>query len=188
MDLADLTILGICGSLRRASYNRLVLRAAASLAPDGAAVTTFDSLAEIPPYDDDVRAGSGFPPAVAELREAVRAADAVLFVSPEYNYSVPGVLKNAIDWASRAPDQPFHDKPVAIMGASPGHIGTARMQHHLRQCLVYLEARVLARPEVMIGQIAEKFDAEGNLVDAATADHLRAQLAALVAWTLRLRR
>ncbi len=186
--LAELRILGICGSLRRASFNRLVLQAAQELAPAGTVVETYERLREIPPYDDDVRIEQGFPPVVAELREAVRLADAVLLVSPEYNYSVPGQLKNAIDWASRAPDQPFADKPVAIMGASPGNIGTARMQHHLRQCLLYLDARMLSRPEVMIGQVAQKFDASGKLTDEATAEQIRAQLAALAAWTLRLRR
>jgi chromate reductase, NAD(P)H dehydrogenase (quinone) len=186
--MVALRILGICGSLRRESYNRLALGTAREQAPDGVVLETFDRLRDIPPYDDDLRAAAGFPAAVGALREAIRAADALLFVSPEYNYSVPGQLKNAIDWASRAPDQPFQDKPVAIMGASPGVVGTARMQHHLRQCLVFLDARVLSRPEVMIGQVAGKFDASGRLVDEATAQQIKALLTALQAWTLRLRR
>ena len=180
-------ILGISGSLRRGSLNSMALRAAERLVPEGAAIDIFDRLREIPPYDDDERASTGFPPAVEALREGIRAADALLIVSPEYNYSVPGVLKNAIDWASRAPDQPFADKPVAIMGASPGLLGTARMQYQLRQCFVFLDARVLSKPEVMIGGAAQKFDAEGNLTDDVTGNLIAALLTALVAWTERLR-
>jgi chromate reductase len=180
-------ILGISGSLRRGSLNSMALRAAQRLVPEGVSIDVFDLLREIPPYDDDVRASTGFPPAVDALREGIRAADALLIVSPEYNYSVPGLLKNAIDWASRAPDQPFADKPVAIMGASPGLLGTARMQYHLRQCFVFLDARVLSKPEVMIGQATQKFDSEGNLTDDATANMIGALLAALAAWTDRLR-
>ena len=187
-DDKPIRVLGISGSLRRGAYNTALLHAARELAPEGMVVEVFEGLREIPPYDDDVRIEQGFPPVVAELREAVRLADAVLLVSPECNYSVPGQLKNAIDWASRAPDQPFADKPVAIMGASPGNIGTARMQHHLRQCLLFLDARVLTRPEVMIGQVAQKFDPSGRLTDEATTEQIGAQLAALAAWTLRLRR
>jgi len=180
-------ILGISGSLRRASYNSMVLHAASRLVPEGVSLDVFEQLREIPPYDDDVRLETGFPPVVESLREAIRAADALLIVSPEYNYSIPGVLKNAIDWASRAPDQPFADKPVAIMGASPGLLGTARMQYHLRQCFVFLDSRVLNKPELMIGQVASKFDADGNLTDGPTTELIKAQLEALVAWTRRLR-
>lgn len=179
-------ILGISGSLRRASFNTMVLHAASRLVPDGVEFEVFDRLREIPPYDDDVRLESGFPPAVDALRETIRAADALLIASPEYNYSVPGILKNAIDWASRAPDQPFADKPVAIMGASPGLLGTARMQYHLRQCFVFLDSRVLNKPEIMIGQVAAKFDADGNLTDGPTTALIKTQLEALVAWTKRL--
>jgi chromate reductase len=182
-----LKILGIAGSLRRGSLNAMALRAAQRLVPEGVTIDIFDRLREIPPYDDDERVSVGFPPAADALREGLRAADALLIASPEYNYSIPGQLKNAIDWASRAPDQPFADKPVAIMGASPGLLGTARMQYHLRQCFVFLDARVLSKPEVMIGQAAQKFDAEGNLADDATANIIAALLTALAAWTERLR-
>jgi chromate reductase len=181
-------ILGISGSLRQGSYNTAALRAAQAMAPEGVAIELFQGLREIPAYDDDMRARDGFPPAVVGLREAIRSADAVLIVSPEYNYSIPGVLKNAIDWASRPPDQPFADKPVAIMGASGGAVGTARMQYHLRQCFVFLDARVLARPEVMIGLAPQKFDSEGRLTDETTAQHVRGLVEALVAWTRRLKR
>jgi chromate reductase len=118
---------------------------------------------------------------VAELRQAVQEADAVLLVSPEYNYSDPGVLKNAIDWASRAPDQSFRNKPVAIAGASPGNVGTAGMHYRLRQGLVFLDARVLARPEVMIGHVMQKFDAAGRLTDEATVEQIKGPVAALAA-------
>ena len=184
--MAPISILGISGSLRQGSYNTMALKAAQALAPDGITVTIFDRLREIPLYDDDVRAKDGFPEPVEALRTAIRAADALLLVSPEYNYSIPGVLKNAIDWASRAPDQPFADKPVAIMGASPGLLGTARMQYHLRQCFVFLDSRVLNKPEIMIGQVAAKFDADGNLTDEPTTALIKAQLEALVAWAKRL--
>jgi chromate reductase len=178
-------VLGIAGSLRQGSYNRLALRAAQKLAPAGMEILPFEHLREIPPYDEDVKA-QGFPLAVQQLRDAIRAADALLIVTPEYNYSVPGLLKNAIDWASRPPEQPFLDKPMAIMGASPAAIGTARAQYHLRQCFVYLDAKILNRPEVMIGQTAQKFAADGTLTDEATAKAIAALLEGLKAWTLRL--
>jgi chromate reductase len=178
-------VLGIAGSLRQGSYNRLALRAAQKLAPAGMEILPFEHLREIPPYDEDVKA-QGFPLVVQQLRDAIRAADALLIVTPEYNYSVPGLLKNAIDWASRPPEQPFLDKPMAIMGASPAAVGTARAQYHLRQCFVYLDAKILNRPEVMIGQAAQKFAADGTLTDEATAKVIAALLLSLKAWTLRL--
>ncbi|WP_237212884.1 NADPH-dependent FMN reductase [Falsiroseomonas oryziterrae] len=181
-------ILAISGSLRKASFNTAALRAAAELAPAGVEVTIYEGLRDIPPYDDDQRAGSGFPPAVAAFRAAIKAADAILIATPEYNYSVPGVLKNAIDWASRAPDQPFDGKPVAIMGASGGLLGTARAQYDLRKVFVFLNGHVLNKPEVMIGQSATRFDAEGRLTDEKTRELIAQQLAALRDWAERLRR
>ena len=130
------------------------------------AIATWDRIGEIPLYDDDVRE-AGLPPVVGDLVAAIRTADALLIASPEYNYSIPGVLKNAIDWASRAENQPFAGKPVALMGASPGAIGTARGQYHLRQCFVFLDGRVMNKPEVMIGQATAKVT-EGRLTDEAT--------------------
>src|SRR5450756_3183335 len=124
-------VVALVGSLRRRSYNRMTYDAAVFLAPGGLTFAEAD-IGSLPLYDDDVRVQQGYPPAAARLRERIAAADAVLIISPEYNYSMPGVLKNAIDWASRAPDQPFKGKPVAIMGASTGRFGTVRMQHHLR--------------------------------------------------------
>jgi chromate reductase len=180
-------ILAVSGSLRRASFNSAALRAAKELAPEGVEVTIFEGLRDIPPYDDDARTGTGFPPAVAAFRAAVKAADAVLFASPEYNYSISGVLKNAIDWASRAPDQPFDGKPIGIMGASGGLLGTARAQYDLRKICVFLNAHVLNKPEVMIGQAAQKFDAQGVLTDETTRGLIAQQMAALRDWTLRLK-
>jgi chromate reductase len=179
-------VLAISGSLRAGSFNTAALRAAARLAPAGMTVTLYEGLRDIPPYDDDVRAGAGYPPAVAALRGAIKAADALLIATPEYNYSISGVLKNAIDWASRAPDQPFDGKPVAIMGASGGLLGTARAQYDLRKIFVFLNGHVLNKPEVMIGQAGTRFDAAGNLTDEKTADLITQQLVALAAWARRL--
>ncbi len=181
-----LHVLGISGSLRKASYNTAALRAAQELAPAGMTIEIFD-LSEIPIYNDDVRA-VGYPPPVQRFRERIAAADALLFVTPEYNYSMSGVLKNAIDWGSRPPDQPFNDKPVAIMGASGGVTGTARAQYHLRQTCVFLNMHVVNKPEVMIGGAAAKFDAELHLTDETTRGFIRDLLISLAAWTLRLRK
>lgn len=178
--MAKRTVIGISGSLRKGSLNAAALRAAVELAPDGMQIETFD-LRPIPLYDEDVRQ-AGFPEPVAALREKVRAADGLLLVTPEYNYSVPGVLKNAIDWVSRPPDQPFLQKPIAIMGASPSFIGTARAQYHLRQSFVFLDAFVMGRPEVMIGGAPSKFDEQGRLVDEDTRKFLADYLVAFGRW------
>ncbi|MGF1608098.1 MAG: NADPH-dependent FMN reductase [Kiloniellales bacterium] len=181
----DVSVLGLSGSLRRGSFNAMLIRAAQELTPDGMTIEPFD-LAEIPLYNEDVRQ-QGLPAPVVALRERIAAADALLIATPEYNYSIPGVLKNAIDWASRPPDQPFDGKPVAIMGASPGRLGTARAQYHLRQAFVFLNALLLNKPEVMVAGANDLFDESGRLTDQATRDHVRAQLEALAAWTRRLR-
>ena len=177
-------ILGIAGSLRRESYNRAALRAAARLVPEGATLDIFE-LDGIPVFnqDDEKR-----PPApVVDLKRRIREADAVLIVTPEYNYSVPGVLKNAIDWASRPyGDSAWSGKPAAIMGASVGTIGTARAQYHLRQMFVFLNMFPINQPEVMISNAATRFDGQGELVDEATKGFVRQLLENLVAWTRRL--
>ena len=180
----SLTILGIAGSLRRQSYNRSALRAAKQLAPEGVTIEIFE-LDGIPGFNEDDEAN---PPAkIVELKKRIRAADALLFVTPEYNYSVPGVLKNAIDWASRPyGDSAWLGKPAAIMGASVGNTGTARAQYHLRQMFVFLNVLALNQPEVMIGNAAERFDAQGNLTDEDTAEHIRKLLRSLVQWTRRI--
>ncbi len=181
-------VLGISGSLRKSSFNTAALRAAQELAPEGMEITIFDGLREIPPYDDDERLGTGYPPAVAAFRAALKSADALLFAMPEYNYSIPGVLKNAIDWASRPPEQPFDGKPFAVMGAATGLLGTARGQHELRRVVSGLNGHVLNRPEVYISQAATRFDASGRLTDEASRALVGQLLAGLKDWTLRLRR
>jgi chromate reductase len=178
-------IVGISGSLRKGSYNSAALRAAQGLAPEGVTIEIAE-IGDLPLYNDDMRV-AGYPAAAERLRAQLGAADAVLFVTPEYNYSVSGVLKNAIDWASRPPDQPFDGMPVAVMGASGGILGTARAQYHLRQMMVFLNAYPLNKPEVMIGQAQTKFDEAGNLTDEGTKDFIRKLVEALVAWTERLR-
>lgn len=179
-----ITILGIAGSLRRQSYNRAALRAAKQLAPEGVTLNIFE-LDGIPAFNEDDEKN---PPAkVVEFKRQIRAADALLIVTPEYNYSVPGVLKNAIDWASRPyGDNAWSGKPAAIMGASVGNIGTARAQYHLRQIFVFLNMFPLNQPEVMIGNASERFDAQGNLTDEETRQHIRKLLQSLADWTKRI--
>lgn len=184
-DAKQITVLGISGSLRKGSYNSAALREALRLAPEGMRIEIAD-IEQIPLYNEDVYA-QGFPPAVERLREQIRAADALLIVTPEYNYSMPGVLKNAIDWVSRPPDQPFAGKPAAVMGVSAGRFGTARAQYHLRQSMVFLDLHLLNKPEVMIGNAGQLFDDAGALTDEATRGYIRRLLEALRDWTLRLR-
>jgi chromate reductase len=181
-----LTILGIAGSLRKASYNRAALRAVQQLAPESAKIEIFE-LDGIPPFNQDEEAN---PPAkVTLLKSRIRAADAILFVTPEYNYSIPGVLKNAIDWASRPyGDSAWEGKPVAVMGASIGPQGTSRAQYHLRQCFVFLNMFPVNRPEVMIGDAQQNFDEQGNLTNETSRKLIRQLLENLVAWSLRLQR
>ena len=182
--MADrLNVLGVAGSLRKGSFNKAALRAAIELAPEGMTIEPFD-ISAIPLYDEDVKA-QGFPAPVQAFRDKIKAADALLIVTPEYNYSVPGVLKNAIDWASRPPEQPFDGKPIAIMGASGGGFGTARAQYHLRQVFIFLNAPIMLRPEVMIAAAQNKFDAEGKLTDQPTRDAVAGLLTALATWTRR---
>lgn len=173
-------VLGISGSLRKGSYNSGVLRAAQTLAPAEMKISVWD-IAAIPLYNEDVYQ-QGFPPAVEKFREAVRAADALLIVTPEYNYSVPGVLKNAIDYASRPPAHPFSGKPAMIMGASPSVTGTARSQAHLRQVLTCLNVATMPYPDVLIGSALTKFDDQGNLTDEKTKEFLRKNLAGFQNW------
>lgn len=180
-------ILGIAGSLRRASYNRATLRAAEWLVPDDAKLEIFE-LDGIPIFNQD---DEQHPPArVIELKARVHTADAILFVTPEYNYSIPGVLKNAIDWASRPyGDNAWNGKPVGVvMGATVGTLGTVRAQHHLRQVFVFLNMYPLNQPEVMIGNAPERFDDAGNLIDDKSKELIRQLLQNLVAWTRQLQK
>ncbi|WP_298927966.1 NADPH-dependent FMN reductase [uncultured Ramlibacter sp.] len=178
-------VLGISGSLRAASYNTMALRAAQKLAPAGVTIEIAD-ISAIPMYNDDVRA-AGEPAAVVALKEQVRHADALLLVTPEYNFSIPGVLKNTLDWMSRPPAPPFDGKPVAIMGASPGPVGTARVQYHLRQVLVFMNTFTVNKPEVFISHCAGKFDAQGELTDEASRKFIGDLLVSLQQLTTRLK-
>jgi chromate reductase, NAD(P)H dehydrogenase (quinone) len=180
-----LTFLGIAGSLRGGSYNRGLIRAAIAVAPAGTTVVPYD-LAEIPMFNADLEA-TGDPAAVAEFKRAIGAADALLIASPEYNHCVPGVLKNAIDWASRpARASVLTGKPVAIMGASSGRGGTARAQAHLRDGLAYTNGLVLPLPEVLVDFARDRFDETGTLLDPDTMGEVRDLLVALASWTRRL--
>ena len=179
-----LVILGIAGSTRQGSFNRLALRAAQGLAPSGTTVETFD-IKGLPGFSQDDEAN---PPAqVVELKQRIRNADAILLVTPEYNYSVPGVLKNAIDWASRPyGDSAWTEKPVAIMGASVGTLGTARAQYHLRQMFVFLNMFAVNQPEVMIAHAHKHFDEQGNLTDETAKKLIRQLLEELIGLTKKL--
>jgi chromate reductase, NAD(P)H dehydrogenase (quinone) len=179
-DHGSISVLGICGSLRKGSYNMAALRTAIALKPPNMTVTVAD-ISQIPLYNEDVRE-KGFPPPVETLRRQIKEADALLFACPEYNYSMSGVLKNAIDWASRPPDQPFAGKPCAILGAAAGMAGSARAQYDLRRSCVFVDMHPLNKPEVLIGQAHTKFDAEGNLLDEAAKGFIRDMMANLAAW------
>lgn len=180
-----LRILGLPGSLRQRSYNRGLLRAAQEVAPSDVQIEIFD-LAQVPLFNEDVEA-IGDPEPVSQLKQRIRVADALLIATPEYNYSTSGVLKNAIDWASRpAGRSVLRHKPTAIMGASPGHFGTARAQLVLRNILIGTQSFVLPGPEVMVLDARSRFDAEGNLLDEGTRQRVRGLIEALVDWTHRL--
>lgn len=178
-----LRVLGISGSLRKASYNTALLRAAAELLPPGMTLETFD-LSPLPMFNQDFE--KPFPEPVVEFRSRVTQADALLIATPEYNSSVSGALKNAIDWATRSRQQPLKAKPVAIMGASTGNFGTVRSQVHLRQILMHVGALPLGKPEVLVARAEQAFDAEGKLIDEAARGFLRDLLVALADWTRRV--
>lgn len=175
--MKPIKILGIVGSLRKGSYNRAALRAAQELVPEGTELTLAE-LHGIPIFDQDIEHDP--PPAVLEFKQKIREADGILFATPEYNYSLPGVLKNAIDWASRPPGlSAWLGKPAAIMGATVGALGTARAQYHLRQILVTLNMPVVNQPEVMIGNAAQRFNGAGKLIDEPSRLFIQKQLLAL---------
>jgi chromate reductase len=181
----DVHILGFAGSLRKASYNRAALRAAGELLPPGATLETFD-LEGLPLFNQDLEAEPH--PRVQQFKTRIRAADAILIVTPEYNFSMPGVLKNAIDCASRPyGDSAWTGKPVGLIGVSIGGIGTARAQLHLRQCFVFLNMHPVMQPEVLIGNAADRFDESGRLVHEKSREFIGRLLAELADWTRRLR-
>jgi chromate reductase len=171
-------IVAICGSLRKGSYNRMVLNSLPALAPAGMTITESPPFDAMPLYNFDDQQSSGFPAPVNALADAIRAADGVIIVTPEYNYSVPGALKNAIDWVSRLPNQPFAGKPIALQSASGGLLGGARCQYHMRQTMVFLEALVMNKPEIFVSFAKTKMDEERGVVsDEPTRDIIRQQLA-----------
>jgi len=173
-------ILAFAGSLRKSSYNKALVRAAMEVAPETVSIEVFD-LEGIPPFNQDNE--NTPPPKVVELKEKIKQADALLIATPEYNYSVPGVLKNALDWASR-PRQatPLEGKAVAIMSASTGRLGGARAQYHLRQSFVFLNIHTINRPEVMLSDAASNIDANGRLTNEQTRTLIRQLIEALIAW------
>jgi len=180
-----ISILGFAGSLRKDSYNKAILRAAAGLVPENAELNIFD-LEGIPPFNQDLEKDP--PEKVKDFKTKIKASDAILIATPEYNYSIPGVLKNAIDSASRPyGDNAFTHKPVAIMGAAPGMIGTARAQYHLRQCFVFLSCFALNQPEVMVSFAHEKIDKDGRVTDSKTMELIQELVESLVDWTLFLK-
>jgi chromate reductase len=166
----------ICGSLRKGSFNAALQRALPGLAPAGLSIKAAPAWASFPVYNADDQNSTGFPAAVNTLADAIRAADGVIFVTPEYNYSIPGGLKNALDWLSRLQPQPFKDKPVAIQSATGGPMGGARMQYHLRSAMVFLNAFVFNTPEIFVGTAQNKFDDKLELRDEATIKFVKQQL------------
>jgi len=181
-------VLGIGGSLRQRSYNRALLRAARELAPEDMEIQIFDNetLTMIPPYDEDVRL-QGEPESVEIMKREISAADALLFSIPEYNHTISGVLKNAVDWVSRpSSESPLDGKPIAIMGATTGKSGTARAQMNFRQLCVFTNMLTLNKPQVQVSQAAEKFDDAGRLIDEKTRHYVSMLTEALLDWTRRL--
>ena len=177
----SLNVVTICGSLRKASLNAAILDTLPELAPEGMTITALSGIGDMPLYNADVQA-EGFPKVVTDMAEAIRQADGVIFCAPEYNYSIPGVLKNAIDWLSRPKDQPFASKPVLLQSATQGPLGGARMQYHLRQVLTCLDAMVFNRPEVFVGLAQTKVDGALKLTDQSTRDFIQQQLAGFAAY------
>ena len=186
--MADqLDILVICGSLRKGSYNAALARALPSLAPPGMKLRTAPSFANIPIYNFDDQQATGFPPDAVAWADAIRNADGIIVVSPEYNWSIPGGLKNAIDWVSRLQNQPFAGKAVALQSVSPGPVGGARVQYDMRKAMAFLDAFVLNKPEIFIGGCAAKFDEKtGELKDEATRGLIKQQLTAFTAFIARV--
>ncbi len=184
--MSSLRIVALSGSLRAGSFNTALIKAAQKLCPPEATIE-FVEIGHLPLYNTDVELTR--PEVITEFKDKIKAADAVLFVSPEYNYSFSGVLKNAIDWASRPKeDNAWSGKPGAIMGASGGTLGTARMQYHLRQVLTAVNVLLINRPEVMVSSAQDKFSVELELTDEHTKEKVKQMLEALVAWTKQLKK
>jgi chromate reductase len=183
----QLKVLVICGSLRKGSYNAALARALPELAPPSMTFTPSPAFDVMPMYNSDIQEASGFPPAAEDLAAAIRAADGVVIVSPEYNWTIPGALKNAIDWVSRMKDQPFKEKPVAIQSCSQGPLGGSRMQYHMRMALTYLNAFTFGTPEVIVATAQTKFDKDMKLTDETTRNFVKQQLAGFAKFIERVR-
>jgi chromate reductase len=182
-----MNILTICGSLRKASYNHMLVRALPALAPAGMKFKESPAYDNFPFYNADLHADGKFPAPVTAFADAIRAADGVIFVSPEYNYTIPGALKNGVDWVSRLKDQPFKEKPVAIQSATQGPLGGGRMQYHMRAMLVFLGAFTFNTPEIFVGTAQNKFDDKGELKDETTKDFVKKQLEGFAKFVERLK-
>jgi chromate reductase len=182
-----MNVVTICGSLRKGSYNRMVMNVLPSVAPAGMKLQELAGIDKFPLYNADLHADGKFPEVVTNFADRIRAADAVIVNSPEYNYTIPGALKNAIDWVSRLKDQPFKDKPVALQSASGGPLGGARMQYHMRQMFVFLGSFVFNTPEIFVGVAQDKFNDKGELTDEATREFLRKQLEAFAKFVERVK-
>jgi len=185
-DGVSLNVLGICGSLRAGSYNRRILEIAKEAAPEGMTIEIYKGFHDFPVYNGDDEKRDGVPAPVVELREMISKADGVLVATPEYNFSIPGGLKNCFDWLSRE-EQPFTNKPMAIMGAALGPVGTARSQYHLRQSMAALGAIFMPRPEVFVGQANKKFDEDGTFTDEIGRKLIGDLVAAFGEWIVRVR-
>lgn len=177
--MRTLNVISICGSLRKGSYNRMVMNALPGLAPEGMHIKEAPPYSELPLYNADIQNSTGFPAAVNTLAEAIRAADGVIFVTPEYNFGIPGPFKNAIDWLSRLPNQPFAGKLIALQSVSPGPLGGGRVQYDLRRSMVFLDAWTLNKPEIFVGNCLQRLDVKtGQISDQQTKDLIKQQLAA----------
>src|SRR5262245_9782012 len=185
--MATLNVVSICGSLRKGSVNAMVQRLLPSLAPDGMSIKPAPSFADFPLYNADIQNSTGFPTPVNALADAIRAADGGILCRPEYDFNIPGSLKNAIGWVSRLQNQPFAGKPVALQSVSPGPVGGARVQYDLRRSMMFLDAFTLNKPEIFIGNFASKFDEKtGELRDEVTRGLIKQQLAAFATFIARV--
>lgn len=184
----ELKVLTICGSLRKKSFNHALVRALPPLAPAGMSFVEAPPFDTIPFYNQDIQDAAGFPAPVQAFADAVRAADGVIIVTPEYNWTIPGALKNAFDWVSRMKDQPFKEKPVALQSASGGPLGGSRMQYHMRQSLTYLNVFLFGTPEIFVSFAQNKFDKDTlELTDQPTKDIIKTQLAAFAGFIQRVK-
>lgn len=186
MSNENLQVVVMCGSLRKGSYNAALARTLPELAPPDMSLVPAPPHDGFPHYNHDIQEAAGFPQPVQDLAAAIRNADGLVIVSPEYNWTIPGTLKNAIDWLSRLKDQPFKDKAVALQSAATGPLGASRMQYHMRQCLAGVDALVFGKPEIIVSFAQNKFDEAGVLKDEPTREIVRLQLAAFAKFIRRV--